>query len=145
MRFRPAIFIAFVFAQFFFKLYNNGGNQKLKAWSFQLRKNYFCTLNIERPRTHQNSITISLIHPVVLKKAFERSQRFDCNVLYSFENFGYIFMSQNDDESQNQLFNHILYPNRLANHISFILYMCVMQPIEFCNLLTVIRSTTDHL
>ena len=99
MRFRPAIFIAFVFAQFFFKLYNNGGNQKLKAWSFQLSKNYFCTLNIERPRTHQNSITISLIHPVVLKKAFERSQRFDCNVLYSFENFGYIFMSQNDDSS----------------------------------------------
>ena len=88
---------------------------------------------------------LSLIHPVVLKKSFERSQRFDCNVLHAFENFGYIFMSQNDDESQNQLFNHILYSNRLANHISFILYMCVMQPIEFCNLLTAIRSTTDHL
>ena len=28
-------------------------NQKLKAWSFQQRKNYFCMLNIERPRTRQ--------------------------------------------------------------------------------------------
>ena len=46
MRFRPAIFIAFVFASFVFKFYSNGGNQKLKAWSFQLRKNYFCMLNI---------------------------------------------------------------------------------------------------
>ena len=57
MRFRPAIFIAFVFPSFFFKLYNNGGNQKLKAWSFQLRKNYFYTLNIERLIAHQSSIT----------------------------------------------------------------------------------------
>ena len=64
MRFRPAIFIAFVFAKFFFKFYNNGGNQKLKAWSFQLRKNYFCMLNIERPIAHQSSITFFLIHSV---------------------------------------------------------------------------------
>ena len=38
--------------------YNNGGNQKLKAWSFQLRKNYFCMLNIEWPIARQSSITI---------------------------------------------------------------------------------------
>ena len=57
MRFRRAIFIAFVFAEFFFKLYNNGGNQKLKAWSFQLRKDYFCMLDIERSIAHQSSIT----------------------------------------------------------------------------------------
>ena len=44
--------------------YNNGGNQKLKAWSFQLRKNYFCMLNIERPIAHQSSITFFFIHPV---------------------------------------------------------------------------------
>ena len=64
MRFRPAIFIAFVFASFFFKFYNTGGKQTLKAWSFQLCKNYFCMLNIERPIAHQSSITFSLIHPV---------------------------------------------------------------------------------
>ena len=64
MRFRPAIFIAFVFAEFFFEFYSNGGNQKLKAWSFQLRKNYFCMLNIERPIAHQSSITFFFIHPV---------------------------------------------------------------------------------
>ena len=56
MRFPPAIFIAFVFG-FFIKFYNNGGNHELKAWSFQLRKTYFCTLNIERVIVHQNSIT----------------------------------------------------------------------------------------
>ena len=66
MRFRPAIFIAFVFAYFDFKFYSNGGNQKLKARSFQLRKNYFCTLNIERPIAHQSSITFLLIHPVYI-------------------------------------------------------------------------------
>ena len=27
------------------------------AWSFQLRKNYFCMLNIECPIAHQSSIT----------------------------------------------------------------------------------------
>ena len=32
----------------------------LKAWSFQLRKNYFCMLNIERPIAHQSSITFFL-------------------------------------------------------------------------------------
>ena len=53
MRFRRAIFIAFVFAEF----YSKGVNQKLKAWSFQLRKNYFCMLNIECPIAHQSSIT----------------------------------------------------------------------------------------
>ena len=29
----------------------------LKAWSFQLRKNYFCMLNFDRPIAHQSSIT----------------------------------------------------------------------------------------
>ena len=57
MRFRLAIFIAFVFDYFFFQFYNNGDNQKLKAWSFQLCKDYFCMLNIERPIAHQSSIT----------------------------------------------------------------------------------------
>ena len=58
MRFRPGIFIAFVlFAWFFFKFYNNSENQKLKTWSFQLRKNYRCMLNIERPVANQSSIT----------------------------------------------------------------------------------------
>ena len=64
MRFRPPNFIAFVFAWFLFKFYNNGGNQKLKAWSFQLHKNYFCMLDIKRPRAYQSSITFFLIHPV---------------------------------------------------------------------------------
>ena len=36
----------------------------LKAWSFQLRKNYLYTLNIERLIAHQSSITFFLIHPV---------------------------------------------------------------------------------
>ena len=61
MRFRPAIFIAFVYLLNFS---SNGGNQKLKAWSFQLRKNYFCMLNIKRPIAHQSSITFFFIHPV---------------------------------------------------------------------------------
>ena len=39
MRFRPAIFIWFVFAQSFFKFHKNDDNQKLKAWSIHLRKN----------------------------------------------------------------------------------------------------------
>ena len=64
MRFRPTIFIAFVFAQFYFKFYNNSGNQKLKTWSFQLRKNDFCVLNIERPKAHQSSITFFFDTPV---------------------------------------------------------------------------------
>ena len=36
----------------------------LKAWSFQLHKNYFCMLNIEHNIAHQSSITFFLIHPV---------------------------------------------------------------------------------
>ena len=42
------------------------GNQKLKAWNFQLRKNYFCMLNVEHPIAHQSSITFFFIHPVFL-------------------------------------------------------------------------------
>ena len=34
IRFRPAIFILFVFAQFFFKFHKNGDIRKLKDWSF---------------------------------------------------------------------------------------------------------------
>ena len=49
---------------FFFKFYNNDGNQKLKAWSFQQRKNFFCMLNIQRPREHQNLITFVSVHPL---------------------------------------------------------------------------------
>ena len=45
---------------------NNGGNQKLKAWSFQLRKDYLCMLNIERPITHQSSITFFFDTPVLI-------------------------------------------------------------------------------
>ena len=44
MRFRPAIFIWFVFAQSFFKFHKNDDNRKLKAWSFRLRKND-CIMN----------------------------------------------------------------------------------------------------
>ena len=36
----------------------------LKAWSFQLRKNYFFMLNIKRPIAHQSSISFFLWHPV---------------------------------------------------------------------------------
>ena len=42
MRFRPAIFILFVFAQSFFKFHKKDDNRKLKAWSIRLRKNDFC-------------------------------------------------------------------------------------------------------
>ena len=56
MRFRPAIFISFLFAQFFFKFYQNGGIQKLNACCFQLLKNYFHTNNIECARSLQSSI-----------------------------------------------------------------------------------------
>ena len=62
-RIRIRAFIAFVL-NFFFKFCSVGGNQKLKAWSFQLCKNNFCMLNIERPIAHQSSITFFLIHPV---------------------------------------------------------------------------------
>ena len=46
-----------------FKFYSNGGNQKLKAWSFQLRKNYFCMLNIDCPIAHQSSIAFFFYTP----------------------------------------------------------------------------------
>ena len=52
---------------FDFKFYNTGGNQKLKDWSFQLRKNYFCILNIERSTAHQGSVHFFFIHPVQLE------------------------------------------------------------------------------
>ena len=72
MRFRPAIFIAFVFAQSFFKFCKNDDNRKLKAWSFRLEKNDFCRLYNERARAMQSLITF-FIHPahgkfIVLKK-----------------------------------------------------------------------------
>ena len=68
MRFRPAIFIWFVFAQSFFKFHKNDDNRKLKAWSFRLRKNDFCRFYNERPRALQSSITFFFIHPVVVQK-----------------------------------------------------------------------------
>ena len=33
----------------------------IKAWSFQLRKIYFCMLNFDRPIAHQSSITFFYI------------------------------------------------------------------------------------
>ena len=63
MRFRPAIFIFFAFAQSFFKFHKNDDNRKLKAWSFRLRKNDFCKLYNERAKALQSSITFFLIHP----------------------------------------------------------------------------------
>ena len=60
VRFRPAIFIWFVFAQSFFKFHKNDDNRKLKAWSFRLRKNDFCRLCNERARALQSSITFFL-------------------------------------------------------------------------------------
>ena len=36
----------------------------IKACSFQLRKNYFCMLDFDRPIAQQNSITFFLIHTV---------------------------------------------------------------------------------
>ena len=65
MRFRPAIFIWFVFAQSFFKFHKNDDNWKLKAWSFRLRKNDFCTLYNERARALQSVITFFLIRTVL--------------------------------------------------------------------------------
>ena len=50
MRFRPAIFIWFVFAQSFFKCHKNGNTRKLKAWSFRLWKSDSCRLYNERAR-----------------------------------------------------------------------------------------------
>ena len=47
MWFRPAIFIWFVFAQFFFIFYQNGDIQKLNTRCIQLWKSYFHTINIE--------------------------------------------------------------------------------------------------
>ena len=64
MRFRPAIFIRFVFAQSFFKFHKNDDNRKLKAWSFRLQKNDFCRLYNERTRALQSLITFFFIHPV---------------------------------------------------------------------------------
>ena len=73
MRFRRALFIAFVLAEFLFKFYNKGSNQKLKAWSFQLQKNYKCMLNIERPIAHQSSITFFL-YTLYIKSTFGQSK-----------------------------------------------------------------------
>ena len=55
--FRQAIFIRFVFAQFFINFYENGNIQKLQDWSFGLLKNYFCRSNNERASRSQISIT----------------------------------------------------------------------------------------
>ena len=66
MRFRPAIFIWFVFAQSSIKFHKNDDNRKLKTWSFRLRKNDFSRLYNERARALQSSITFFFIHPVCL-------------------------------------------------------------------------------
>ena len=54
---KSAIFLWFVVAQFFLKFNNNSGDQKLNAWYFELWKNCFCILDIERPWVHQSTIT----------------------------------------------------------------------------------------
>ena len=58
-----SIFRSFINVHFYFKFYKNGGIQKRKAWSFQLRMNYFCKLNVELPRALQSPITF-FIHAV---------------------------------------------------------------------------------
>ena len=63
MRFRQAIFIWFVFAQFVFRSHKNVDNRKLKAWFFRLWKNDFCRLYKERARALQSWITF-FVHPV---------------------------------------------------------------------------------
>ena len=57
MRFRPAIFISFVFAQSFFKFHKNGDIRKLQAYSFRLWKIDFSRLYNERAKALQSSIT----------------------------------------------------------------------------------------
>ena len=68
--------------KFFFKFNNNSGNQKLKAWTFQLGKNYFCMLNIERPIAHQSSNTFFLISQASTYQSFScptsRYRSFGC-------------------------------------------------------------------
>ena len=59
MRFRPAIFISFVFGQSFFKFHQSTDIRKLQAWSFQRWENDFCTLYNERAKALQSSITFS--------------------------------------------------------------------------------------
>ena len=56
MRFRPAIFIWFVFAQSFFKFHKNDDNRTLKPWYFRLRKDNFCRLYNEHARALQKSV-----------------------------------------------------------------------------------------
>ena len=80
MRFRPAIFIWFVFAQSFFKLHKNDENRKLKAWSFRLRKNDFCRLYNERARALQSSITFFFDTPC--------SYNYDC--MYCSDNLYFL-------------------------------------------------------
>ena len=65
MRFRPASFILFIFAQSFFKFHKNDDNRKLKAWSFRLRKNDFCRLYNKRARALQSSITFFFYTPCI--------------------------------------------------------------------------------
>ena len=64
MRFRPAIFFWFVFAQSFLKFHKNGDIRKLKACSLRLWKNDFCRLYNKRARALQSWITFFFIHPV---------------------------------------------------------------------------------
>lgn len=40
MRFRPATFIGFAFARYFFKFYENSDIRKLKVWPFQRREKF---------------------------------------------------------------------------------------------------------
>ena len=79
MRFWPAIFIWFVFAQSFFKCHKNGNIRKLKPGLSDWKKNDFCRLYDERVRAFQSSITFFLIHPVQLSANSIRYTIFEIN------------------------------------------------------------------
>ena len=100
-------------------------NQKLKARSFQLRKNYFCMLNIECPIARQSSITFFFIHPVYYGKDMKWPKYFksitpscqciqDAYILWTLMSFLdlYTFFAT--------LLHYIL--NCIGNNFTFIVY-----------------------
>ena len=95
MRFQPAIFIWFVFAQFFIKFNKSCSIQKLQDWSFKLWKNYFCRSNIERARRSQSSITFSLIHPVYIFTYSCSARRVSFQIKFKLIQFEKKFVGQN--------------------------------------------------
>ena len=107
MRFRPALFIWFVFAQSFFKFHKNDGNRKLKAWSFRLRKNDFCRLYNERARALQSSITFFLIHPVYQKITFiHRSSTRSCICMGIHSPINWLYVKHINRNINIRIFEH---------------------------------------